>query len=312
MAEIREITRGLEFPEGPVAMEDGSVLLVEIKRGTLTRVSPDGTTKVVADCGGGPNGAALGPDGRVYICNNGGMEFHQAGALTIPGNQPADYAGGSIQRVDLDTGEVETLYTECDGIPLRGPNDIVFDAEGGFWFTDHGKTRERERDRTGAFYAKTDGSFIREMVFPLEAPNGIGLSPDGRRLYVAETPTARVFAWDIVGPGEIARGQVPSPHGGTCVAGLPGFQYFDSMAVDGAGNICVATIFNGGITVISPDGLSIEHVPMPDPITTNICFGGDDLRTAYITLSATGRLVSTRWPRPGLKLNLWPRGPSRV
>jgi gluconolactonase len=312
MAEIRELTGGLEFPEGPIAMDDGSVLLVEIKRGTLTRVSDDGTTQVVAECGGGPNGSALGPDGKVYICNNGGLEFHQAGPLTVPGNQPADYVGGSIQRVDLETGQVETLYTECDGISLRGPNDIVFDAEGGFWFTDHGKARERERDRTGVFYAKTDGSFIREVIFPLEAPNGIGLSPDGRRLYVAETPTARVFAWEIADPGEVVRGQVPSPHGGICVAGLPGFQYFDSMAVDAAGNICVATIFNGGITVISPDGSSIEHVPMPDPITTNICFGGDDLRTAYITLSATGRLVSARWPRPGLKLHFWPRSSSRV
>jgi gluconolactonase len=303
MAEIREITRGLEFPEGPIAMDDGSVLVVEIRRGTLTRVLPDGSVKIVADCGGGPNGAAIGPDGWVYICNNGGFEWHDVAGLAIPGLEPEGYTGGKIQRVNIETGEVQDLYTECDGNPLRGPNDIVFDTAGGFWFTDHGKTRRRTRDRTGVFYAKPDGSFIKEVIFPLEAPNGIGLSPDGRRVYVAETPTARLFAWDLSAPGEVIPSALPSPHGGTCVAGVAGFQYFDSLAVDCDGNICVATILNGGITVISPDGSSTEHVPTPDPFTTNICFGGNDLRTAYITLSGTGRLVATEWPRPGLELN---------
>jgi gluconolactonase len=303
MSDIREIASGLQFPEGPIALPDGSVLVVEIKRGTLSRVSPNGTVSVVAHTGGGPNGAAIGPDGKVYVCNNGGFEWHDVGGLTIPGNQPADYIGGRIQRVDLSTGKVEDLYTACDGRPLRGPNDIVFDRAGGFWFTDHGKLRERDRDRTGVYYARPDGSMIRETIFPMDAPNGIGLSPDDTRLYVAETHTGRVWAWDLSGPGQIAGGVGFGPGGGSLLAGLPGFQLFDSLAVDGAGNVCVATLVNGGITVISPDGLSIEHVAMPDVITTNICFGGPDLRTAYITLSGTGRLVAMQWPRPGLKLS---------
>jgi gluconolactonase len=70
---IRELATGLLFPEGPVALDDGSVLLVEIARGTLSRVTTDGRVQVVADLGGGPNGAAIGPDGAVYICNNGGF-----------------------------------------------------------------------------------------------------------------------------------------------------------------------------------------------------------------------------------------------
>jgi gluconolactonase len=300
MAEIREIATGLEFPEGPIALADGSVLVVEIKRGTLTRVSPDGRKSVVAHTGGGPNGAALGPDGRVYVCNNGGFEWHQVGPFLLPGNQPADYVGGSIQRVDLATGNVETLYRECGGNPLRGPNDLVFDPTGGFWFSDHGKTRPRDRDRGGLYYARPDGKSVREVVYPLDAPNGVGLSPDGSRVYVAETHTGRVFFWELAGPGEI-RPHI-SPNQGHLLAGLPGMQLLDSLAVDSAGNVCVATIANGGITVISPDGGKIEHVPMPDPLTTNICFGGKDLATAYITLSATGKLVSTRWPRPGLRL----------
>ena len=272
MPEIREITSGLQFPEGPIAMDDGSVLVVEIKRGTLTRVNPDGSKKVVAETGGGPNGAAIGPDGKVYICNNGGFEWHEVDGKLLPGLQPKDYTGGCIQRVDLATGQVETLYTECDGRSLRGPNDIVFDNSGGFYFTDPGKMRERDRDRTGVFYARADGSLIKEVIFPLDLPNGIGLSPNGKRLYVAETFTGRVWYWDIAGPGELAYAQsaggpLLTPGGGTLLTGLPGFQLLDSLAVDSAGHVCVATLINGGITAISLDGSSVEHVPMPDPLT---------------------------------------------
>ena len=302
MLDIQQITSGLQFPEGPIACEDGSVLLVEIKRGTLSRVTPDSTIEVVAETGGGPNGAAIGPDGACYICNNGGFEWHDLGGFLLPGNQPADYTGGSIQRVDLTTGAVETLYTECDGIPLKGPNDIVFDAHGGFYFTDLGKHRERDQDRTGVFYAKPDGTLIREIIFPMEGPNGIGLSPDGKRLYVAETPSGRVWAFDIESPG-VPAGDPNDLLSRNCVAGLPGMQMLDSLAVDGEGHVCVATLVNGGITSISPDGSSVEHYATPDPLTTNICFGGEDLRTAYITLSGTGVLVKATWPRPGLALN---------
>jgi len=301
MTQLREIATGLQFPEGPIAMPDGSIVLVEIKRGTLSRVTPDGKIHVVAECGGGPNGAAIGPDGCVYVCNNGGFEWHELGDLTLPGNQPANYIDGRIQRVNLSTGKVEEVYTACDGHPLRGPNDIVFDTGGGFWFTDHGKIRERDRDRTGVFYARPDGSMIKEVLFPLEAPNGIGLSPDGKRLYVAETFTGRVWYWDIAGPGELKMAS-PLPPGGTLLAGLPGFQLLDSLAVDGEGWVCVATLVNGGVTAISPDGKQIDHYPTPDLLTTNVCFGGVDLRTAYVTCSGTGKLYSMPWPRAGLKL----------
>ncbi len=298
---MRTIATGLQFPEGPIAMSDGSVILVEIKRGALSRVTSDGKITVVAETGGGPNGAAIGPDGACYVCNNDGFEWHDLGGLLIPGNQPADYIGGRIQRVDLSTGKVRDLYTACDGRPLRGPNDLVFDRHGGFWLTDHGKMRERDRDRTGLFYARADGSSIREVVFPLDAPNGVGLSPDGTKLYAAETFTGRVWTWDVVGPGELAMNPL-GPGGGALLCGLPGYQLFDSLAVDGAGNVCVATLVNGGITVIAPSGEVLEHVATGDPLTTNICFGGADLRTAFITCSGTGQLVAMDWPRPGLRL----------
>ena len=302
--ELNVLATGLKFPEGPIAMPDGSVLLVEIARGTLSRVTPDGRVEVVAETGGGPNGAAIGPDGKCYICNNGGFEWVERRGRIYPGEQADDYAGGRIERVDLDTGDVEVLYTGAPGAPLRGPNDIVFDAAGGFWFTDHGKTRQRERDRTGVFYARAEGTHIEEAIFPLEAPNGIGLSPNEDELYVAETPTGRLWAFPLAAPGKLAGTRAERPDGGSLVLpARPGYFLFDSLAVDAAGNVCIATLVDGGITVLSPSGGEPRFVPMPDRLTTNICFGGPDLQTAYITLSSTGQLVSMPWPTPGLPLN---------
>jgi gluconolactonase len=218
------VATGLRFPEGPIAMDDGSVLLVEIARGTLSRVSPDGGVEVVADCGGGPNGAAVGPDSSVWLTNNGGcFEWIDLGALLLPGPVPDGWTGGSIQRVDVATGEVETVYTQCGDVALRAPNDLVFDGHGGFWFTDHGVRHGRSSDRTGVYYAQSDGSSITEVLFPFDAPNGIGLSPAGDRLYVAETHTGRVWAWEVPEPGVATGTGVLAPHG-ELLAGLPGLQ----------------------------------------------------------------------------------------
>jgi gluconolactonase len=301
--EIRILAEELQFPEGPVALGDGSVLLVEIAGGTLTRVAAGGRKNIAARTGGGPNGAALGPGGHCYIANNGGFEWHREGGHIRPLTQARDYAGGRLERVDLETGAVEVLYRSCGEVPLKGPNDLVFDAHGGFYFTDLGKRRPREMDIGAVYYAKSDGSFITEIAYPMVTPNGVGLSPDGTILYVAETEAARLWAFPIEAPGEVRKEPWPSPHGGRLVAGMGGYQRFDSLAVQEDGRICVATLINGGITVISPDGRHIEHHPMPDPMTTNICFGGAGMKTAYITLSWTGRLVAVDWPAAGLKLN---------
>ena len=300
---IEIMATGLRFPEGPIAMADGSVVLVEIARQTLSRVDADGSVEVIAHLGGGPNGAALGPDGKVYVCNNGGMKFHEARGKTYPGHMPDGYTGGSIQRVDLDTGEFEVLYTHAGDVQLRGPNDLVFDRDGGFWFTDHGKLQDRLQDRTGVFYAKADGSHIQEMIFPMEGPNGIGLSPAEDEVYIAETPTGQVWAYELAGPGELLGQRRDKPDGGRLLGGRDGYFMFDSLAIDADGNVCVATIIDGGITILSPTGGEPGFVPMPDRVTTNICFGGADLRTAYITLSSTGQLAKVPWEVAGLRLN---------
>ncbi|HUF84983.1 MAG TPA: SMP-30/gluconolactonase/LRE family protein [Acidimicrobiia bacterium] len=301
--EIKEIATGLQFPEGPVWMPDGTVLCVEMKEPRIVRVQPDGEKEVVAEPGGSPNGLAMGPDGALYVCNSGGYAYREVADMLVPEmNLPAHHSGGRIERVDLATGDVKVLYTECDGHPFISLNDLVFDETGNFWFTDHGRWRERDKTHGGLYYAAPDGSSVREMAYPLDAPNGVGLSPDGKRVYVAETMTGRLYAWDLSAPGEIDRTNPLFDHGGHVLAGVEGFQLFDSLGVEEGGNVVIGTIVNGGLTVISPTGEVVEHVPVPDLLVTNVCFGGEDRRTAYATCSGTGKLVSMPWPRPGLQL----------
>jgi len=295
------IAEDLLFPEGPIAMDDGSVILTEIKGQRLTRVWPDGRKEKVADVPGGPNGAAIGPDGAIYITNNGGsFEWLDNGGMTIPGPTPASHVGGSIQRLDLATGALTTIYDSCDGRRLVGPNDLVFDRSGGFWFTDHGATTPEGRKYGALYYARIDGSHISRQRDHLISPNGVGLSPDEKTVYVADTNLGRLWGFDVAETGVLAPPPGFAP--GHVVCNLPGYQLLDSLAVEAGGKVCVATIINGGITAFDPDG-SVEHYAFPDMIVTNICFGGADMCTAWITGSATGKLFKATWPRPGLKLN---------
>ncbi len=298
--EIEIVAEGLQFPEGPIAMADGSVVLVEIRGQRLTRITPSGAREVIAELGGGPNGAAIGPDGAVYVVNNGGsFAWHEADGLTMPGDKPGPYGGGYIQRVDLKTGAFTTLYDSCDGKPLNGPNDIVFDDQGGFWFTCHGVSDGETRALGGIYYARADGSQITRWRHGLFSPNGIGLSPDGRVVYWADTWLQRLWAMDLEAPGRPLPTESYAP--ARVIANMPGLQFLDSLAVEASGKVCVATLLNGGITTIDPSG-AFEHTPAPDMMTTNICFGGADMQDAWLTLSSTGKLARRRWPRPGLRL----------
>ena len=302
-AEHQIVATGLGFPEGPVILPDGSLLVVEIEQGCLTRIFPDGSKTVAARPGGGPNGAAVGPDGMIYVCNNGGFAWHREPGVLRPGGEAADYQGGSIQRVDLRTGKVEILYTHCDGHALCGPNDLVFDRHGGFYFTDNGKRRDREIDRGGVYYASIDGSSIKPAVYPIPFPNGVGLSPAEDWLYVAETETGRLWKWAIEAPGKVKMLGYPSPSGGAYVWGSGDYQRLDSLKVEADGRVCVATLIRGRVTSVQPDGSGAECVVLPDRSVTNLCFGGADQRDAWVTLSQTGQVARLRWPRPGLKLN---------
>ena len=280
------IAEVLAFPEGPVVLADGSIIVVELAGGRITRCW-NGGTETVCEIGGGPNGAAIGPDGALYVCNNGGLDLEKFQNARGSGHE------GRIERVDLETGKFERVYDSCDGVPLEAPNDIIFDAEGRIWFTDLGKAHDGIRTASGLFTALPDGSAISAINRHAISYNGVGISPDGSQIYVADTHQARLWRYD-----RKVEEQRP-----TWIATAPGPVGFDSLAVTAAGNICVATLYEGGISTITPDGHLTKFGISDESYVTNIAFGGEDMRTAYITLSQSGRLVKTQWDEPGLQLN---------
>jgi gluconolactonase len=292
---VRTLASGLRFPEGPAVSADSSIMVPEIEGAAVSAVRPDGTHTVLAEVGGGANGCAFGPDGALYVCNDGGYVFAEQDGIRFPVGAPEDNQGGCLQRVDVATGAVRDVFTQVDGTRIGGLNDIVFDAAGLCYFVDTtlGKI----------YYADPVAGSVRVAASGLEMPNGAGLSPDGSRLYVAETFTGRLRVFAVTGPGQLA-GQPdlyrhPDASGG---------MYWDGLAVDGAGNVCVADLKGSGIRVISPQGelLGAFVTPVPDAYVTNLCFGGPSGDTAYIASAGRGLLYEVPWPWPGLRLNFQP------
>jgi gluconolactonase len=302
---VREVARGLAFPEGPTPLADGAVLVNELAAGVTTRIDARGRRDVVARPGGGPNGLAVLPDGSLVVCQNGGSRWGRrpwpyggpgSVELFTPIGPPDDPVPPQIQRVAPD-GRVTTLFTADErGIPLKRPSDVCVDHAGGFYVTDFGATHGRTRELAGVLHGVPGGT-LREIVFPVELPNGVALAPGGGRLYVTETRTRRLWAFTLDGPGTVAawHSLATIPSGGPI-----NFGGVDGCCVDGAGNIVVATLGTGGVTVVSPAGVVLGAVPMDDPMTTNVAFGGADGRTLFVTLGSSGRLMAIDgWPHGG-------------
>jgi gluconolactonase len=330
LMEMRFVAENLNFPGGLLILPGGDVLVAEVSGAVLTRISADGTRSEFARTGGAPMAAAFGPDGAIYVCNNGAPravreklpDGRTAYRPPRPGEVPAG-SGGQIQRVGMN-GELSTIHRACEGRPLMAPANLVFDRQGNFYFSDMGIFEGPVRDpgvsteskhlsvlrMAGAiarhpagsiYYASPDGRLIREILHPMAAPNGVALSPDETTLYVGESGTGRVWAFQVPAPGQVGKRR--------CLGVVPGrrplnFSWCEGLAVDALGDVLAATVVNGGITTFSPHGGEIEHVATGDPLTGNVCFGGADGRTLFVTLSGSGRLVAyDAWPTAGHKLN---------
>ena len=254
------VATGLAFPEGPV-WRDGALDVVEIEAGRISRWSPGGGVTTVATTGGGPNGAALGPDGALYVTQNGGMR--REGRVTA-----------GILRVRPE-GTVETVTSSVAGLTLDGPNDLAFGPDGRLWFTDpRGAADPRHNDQPGRIFAIDAATGEGELVIELPPvfPNGIGLLVDGTLVWT-ESFTLRVMRLVDGRPEQLAQ--------------LPDHHYPDGFCVGADGRLYVATTYAHCVTVLDGDRIVGRLMCGDGSMATNCCFGGTDL---YVTESRHGTL----------------------
>ena len=264
------LATGLGFPEGPVWLGPRRVAFTQI-RGQCVSLWHDGAVSLVARTGGGANGATLGPDGALYVANNGGLSLGHEGKWQAPDPIP-----GRLQRVTL-AGEVRDVATTLPGAPPNRPNDLCFGPDGLLYYTDPHNWEDLANLGVGRVArAKLDGhvELLADVPF---FPNGIAFGPDDR-LYVAQSLSQTVLVMD------------PTP-GATPVewAKLPsGFP--DGFCFDRAGRLYCAGSLGDVLVVFEPDGRVarvIETGQGTEP--TNCCLGDGVL---YVTLSGSGELVS--------------------
>jgi gluconolactonase len=283
----RVITSGLAFPEGPAIGPDGELYVVEIAGQRISRVGLDGIVTTFADTGGGPNGCAFGSDGHLYVANNGGRWPRNLPSTATAGAAPEGQ--GTIQRIAPD-GMVETYLDSVADSPLNQPNDICFDDRGGFYFTDPMWGGGPGR----IIYCSADCQAT-VAHSGLAFPNGLGVTTDGQYLVVAESMTGMLWSFKIDFPGFLGD---PKPNGHLGRRSVPDGFCFDSDA-----NLIVAGHQTDRLFVFdAADGRPVRTVTLPDQGPTNVCFGGPDRTTLFVTSSDQGQILALDWPVPGMLL----------
>jgi gluconolactonase len=275
------VAEGLEFPEGPVWLGPRRVAVTEI-RGQCISLWENGTLRrKVAVTGGGANGATLGPDGALYVANNGGVSLGHEGKWMA---SPA--IAGRIQRVTLD-GAVADVATKLPGAPPNRPNDLCFGPDGLLYFTDPHNWEDLPEVKPGRVARTTLQGSVELLATVPSFPNGIAFGVDDR-LYVAQSMTQKILVMD----------PVPEPairEFATLPAGFP-----DGFCFDRTGRLYCAGSLGDVLIVFEPDGQVAQVIEMgagSEP--TNCCLGDGVL---YVTLAGTGQLATLPITTPPLPL----------
>jgi gluconolactonase len=257
-----EIVRTGDYSEGVVVDHEGNLYFSHEK--IITRVHTDGKATKWAETGA-PNGHKVLADGTHLVC---------------------DAKAHAVLRLDPDGKQMAPASTESDGQPLRGPNDLTLDPQGGFYFTDPGGSDEK--NRIGTVHYVDPKGVTHTVATGLAFPNGIVLRPGGKELLVGESKENRILAYPVTTPGKLGDMRVlvklPAKGEGQ-IDNQP-----DGIALDAEGNLFVAHYGMRQVQVISPEGKVIRRYPGGNLTTSNVCFAGKNMDQLYVTGGDPGAL----------------------
>ncbi|MEI8375143.1 MAG: SMP-30/gluconolactonase/LRE family protein [Planctomycetota bacterium] len=251
---LTKLAGGFEFTEGPAADADGNVFFTDQPNDRIMKWSTGGKLTTFMKPCGRSNGLCFATHGNLWAC--------------------ADEKN-AMWRID-PAGKVTVVLKDYQGKLLNGPNDVWLRPDGGLYFTDpyykrpYWKRGPKQQDVEAVYYLTPDHKTLTRVVADLAQPNGIIGTPDGKTLYVADIGDNKTYAYDIQANGTLAGKRL------FCKLGS------DGMTIDDRGNVYLT---GKGVTVFDRDGRQIEHIDVPEPWTANICFGGKDMQTLFITAS---------------------------
>lgn len=253
--EIKEAATGFLFTEGPVAGPEGSLYFSDLYRQRIYQLNADGSHRVILEKSKICNGLAVDREGKLIACQGG---------------------AGMIISVDPSSGAVTPIATGYEGVRFNQPNDLVLDATGGFYFTDPVYGVPSKPQKTMGLYYVSPDKKVTRIAEELDLPNGIGLSPDGKTLYVVLMGAKKVLRFPVADPGKLG---TPTDF---CTLDAGG----DGMTVDGKGNVYVTQPEFSAIDVFNPAGKKLGRLTFPAG-PANCAFGGKDGKTLYVTARKT-------------------------
>jgi gluconolactonase len=255
-ATLQKLADGFKFTEGPTADAHGHVYFTDQPNNRIHRWSLLGHLSTFKEPAGRANGMCFDRRANLFVCADEKNEL-----WVVDG-----------------AGRATVLVGEYGGKPLNGPNDVWVHPEGGLYFTDPYYQRdwwehkEMPQDGQHVYYLSPHRDRLVRVVNNLEQPNGIVGTPDGKLLYVADIRANKTYRFEIRGDGSLANQQL------FCELGS------DGMTLDREGNLYLT---GRGVTVFNPKGKQIEHIEVPERWTANVCFGGKDFQTLFITASTS-------------------------